>query len=1088
LQRAVACLQRLQGLRPDRTAYLPQAPSEEALPACPAGEARLPNLGRFQVQRELGRGAFGIVYLAFDSQLGRAVALKVPRPEILATPELRARFEREARAAAGLDHPNLVPVYEAGADGTVCYIASAYCPGVTLAAWLSQRRELVPYREAAQLLATLAAAVQHAHSRGVVHRDLKPANILLEPLAATATAGPGEGLGFVPRVTDFGLAKLMEGAPRVGGADAPTQSGVIMGTPAYMAPEQAGGRSKGVGPAADVYALGAILYELLSGRPPFQGETVLDTLLQVQGEEPVRPSRLRPRLPRDLETICLKCLHKVPGKRYASAAALAEDLRRFLAGESIQARPVGRLERSWRWCRRNPAVAGLLAAVGLTLVAGTAVAWWLALEAENGASTARKEKRVAVAEQKRADQEKDTALREKARAQENLVTSQLLRVGMLCENDPEAARLLLHDEQAIPVGLRDAAWGFYDGYCRRSSQTLRHAGVERLAWSADGKLLASLGVDGTTRVWAVPSGQQRGGFQTEQRVYTVALSADGKTLATAAADGMIKLWETASGRQRGSLKGGSIFAVAWTEDNKLLASASLDGTIKLWDPASGQERDTLKGLAIGLPYMVDLSTQDLRTPVVVRGAEGATIKLWDAATDQERDSFKGQEGPILWVAHGGRTRASMTRAGTIRLWDTAGARERRASLKGRPAGLPAAVGWSEDGKRVALVGWDGTIKLWDAASGQERASLLGGSHLIVARAAWGVGSKLVAREEKSGRISLWDPASGRHRATVGGHNGKVLWLAWSVDGKTLASAGKDGTIRLRYTARDQERTSLKMHSAGLAVAWSNDGKALAAVGEDGRIQQWEAASGQERASRRLPAPLGVGGAAFSADGKTLAWVAIADRRTLAQESTIRLWDMERGREHASLKGLKGPISSLAWSADGKTLASTAHGEAITLWDVTTGQKRVFLQGHTGVVVAIAFSPDGKTLASASVDKSIRLWDLASGRERGVLKGHRHVVHALAWSVDSKTLAAGGGERPPPFRTAHLIAPQPQPYQQDESRPGELKLWNTATGQERATLKGHSGAVNALTWSPDGRTLASVGMDWTLKLWDVAIER
>src|SRR5262249_25341052 len=256
--------------------------------------------------------------------------------DALSGPALLERFQREARAAAGLDHPHIVPVYEAGAVGPVCYIASAYCPGPTLAQWLKRRDQPVPVREAAELVATLAEAVQHAHGRGVGHRDLKPGNVLL---AADDT----------PRVTDFGLAKVF-GAE---GEASQTQSGAVVGTPSYMAPEQAGGQRKAVGPAADVYALGAVLYELLTGRPPFVAETTLDTLLLVRTEEPVPPGRLRPKLPRDLETVCLKCLQKEPGQRYTSAAALADDLRRWANGEPIRARPVSTWGRAWRWARRR---------------------------------------------------------------------------------------------------------------------------------------------------------------------------------------------------------------------------------------------------------------------------------------------------------------------------------------------------------------------------------------------------------------------------------------------------------------------------------------------------------------------------------------------------------------------------------------------------------------------------------------------------------------------------------------------------------------------------------------------------------------
>jgi serine/threonine protein kinase/tetratricopeptide (TPR) repeat protein len=395
LEQGLACIQLLRQVLPRRRAL---------------ASAGLPyhHLGRFEIRRELGRGAFGMVFLAYDPQLGRDVALKVPRPEALVTADLRQRFVREARAAAGLDHPNLVPVYEAGEVGPVCYIASAYCPGTTLAEWLKERGEPVPVRTAALLVATLAAAVQHAHSRGVVHRDLKPSNVLLQLRPESKTSSPdstlkepgtapgpsGSELGFVPKVTDFGLAKLTPATPVGAGEESggSTQSGPILGTPSYMAPEQARGRNKGVGPAADVYALGAILYELLVGRPPFRGETALETLEQVRSHEPVPPRRLRPKLARDLETICLKCLEKEPGKRYPTAEALANDLGSFLAGTPIQARPVGQGERLWRWCCRNPVIAALTASAALFLLAGTGISSYFAVQANHRAQEALGEK------------------------------------------------------------------------------------------------------------------------------------------------------------------------------------------------------------------------------------------------------------------------------------------------------------------------------------------------------------------------------------------------------------------------------------------------------------------------------------------------------------------------------------------------------------------------------------------------------------------------------------------------------------------------------------------------------------------------
>jgi tetratricopeptide (TPR) repeat protein len=368
LRRGVACLERLQELWPARAGDV--FPESELAADAPL----LTRLGKFELRRELGRGGFGVVYLARDTQLDREVALKIPRLDVLLSSDLRNRFHQEALAAARLDHPLIVPVFEAGAVGIVSFIASAYCPGVTLAAWLKDHPEPMPCPAAARLVADLADAVQHAHSRGVIHRDLKPGNILLQIAerrpqiseAHSAQSAFRNSQSAIPRITDFGLAKFAWAE----GQDA-TMTGIIAGTAGYMSPEQAAGKTKEVGTAADVYALGAILFELLTRQPPFQGEALLATLEQVRTAEPTPPRRLRPEISRDLETICLKCLQKDPTRRYASATELRDDLRRFVDGEPIQARPAGVFERAWKWARRHPAWAmgSGLAALALVIAA-----------------------------------------------------------------------------------------------------------------------------------------------------------------------------------------------------------------------------------------------------------------------------------------------------------------------------------------------------------------------------------------------------------------------------------------------------------------------------------------------------------------------------------------------------------------------------------------------------------------------------------------------------------------------------------------------------------------------------------------------
>jgi hypothetical protein len=350
----------------DSTARIDGSPRALELDEPPAAGSALPErFGRFRIVRELGRGGFGVVFLAVDPVLNREVALKVPQPGVLASPDGHRRWLREAQAAAALDHPNLVPVFEAGQFGLVSYLTSAYCEGENLSVWLRDRGGTLPVRQAARLVAMLADAVQHAHDRGILHRDLKPGNVLMQRQAGNGD----EELEFLPRITDFGLAVLTEQP----GDD--TFSGLLIGSPPYMAPEQAAGRRHALSPKTDVYALGTILYELLTGRPPHCGETPLETIRQVTSEEPTAPREIRPSLPCDMQTVVLKCLAKEPECRYCSARALGDDLRRFLDDEPIQACRNGLLSqvRLWALNPRRIKDAGTLSMV----FSGLLTAWCL---------------------------------------------------------------------------------------------------------------------------------------------------------------------------------------------------------------------------------------------------------------------------------------------------------------------------------------------------------------------------------------------------------------------------------------------------------------------------------------------------------------------------------------------------------------------------------------------------------------------------------------------------------------------------------------------------------------------------------------
>jgi eukaryotic-like serine/threonine-protein kinase len=1050
--------------------------------------------GDYEIGREIGRGGMSRVYRARQVSLDRTVAIKILAGGRWARHEDLERFRIEAEAAAGLDHPNIVPIYEVGEHEGCSFLSMRLVHGPTLAGMV--RFQKPSYEQAARILAQVARAIHHAHERGILHRDLKPANILLD--------SDGE-----PHITDFGLAKFT-------GRDSNlTETDMAMGTPAYMAPEQASAETRTVTTAVDVYGLGATLYEALAGQPPFTGPSPIAIVQQVLDTDPRPLSSIDRRIPPDLSIICRKCLNKEPAARYTTALAVAEDLERWLNHEPITARAAPPIEVAWKWVRRNPIHAVLLATVALGAIGAIAGLTWHGRR---------------LSAQKDVTEIANRSLSRKLREIEWRDAETRVEAGQTPEAMALFARFLRETPGDLTAAHRLMSLLEHRAFPLPVSPSLPHGEpLKQVRFDPSGKRVATLATDRRLRVWdfragrilhevpdivansslhwasdgrrlvAVSTRYEAVEIDIERRTRPrriapaphpnhLQISRDARYVAAMGEDRGLELWDAASATlvARTHLPANAMFiADALGPDEEIVAGAEHLG-LWLWRPRTGDVRRLAGPKVDCIAAVVDWPRHRAYASLEPQGNGGrpSGVAAIDLDTGEELNFQPGWAWQTVAIdASGSRLAASRWNVGVYAL-DTATMKLRFDPV----AAAPIQPQLSTDrALRTAFTAMpDGSGRLIDLDGGrilQEPVRHVGliASHQLTADGA------LLATGSQDGTARVWDTRMRVAEPPLADLKTWVHGMALSPDGTALALTGPSGTELFQPETGEALRVRLPSGDA-FKPAFSRDGQRLIVASGDGTVQVWDRMTGARigtgtRHDRRVWV------AQFSPDA-TLAV-------TGGEDGTCRVFEVASGQLRYSELRHGGDITDAGFSPDGRWIASSSTDATAQVWDAATGKPAGPALRHMGTVWSVKFAPDGRHVLTASGDRTAQLWDFVSGRRVGpAIEGDVGIL-AARFSPDGRRIAIGtlNGARVFDAATARPIS-QPMSHRNrvwyalfspdgeklaTASEDGTARIWDAASGFPLTEPLIHAGALSGLVWTADGQRILTCDVRGTVRM-------